>query len=362
MRPRFPAPRKSDEISFKSACCRIRPDFLPEFASLLFVLYFLLFSFSRFIINVRFQKRALLKLFYCTGFSGRTRKLERPDSGGMIMGHRHYSISNKDTSELNALLLSITLSKDEEDWQNILHTHPFTEIFYVVEGKGQFLFRDEPSFNIGKGDLIIVPPHSEHTEQSFAGSPLKYYVLEMDGIIFQTKDNSNYSYISCNFSSNDFIATLFDQMLYEVHNHAYGANTICQKLLEILILKIMRTQHLQSVPAVARKMTKECAKIKEYLDTNYAEHITLDTLTALTHMNKYYMAHSFTKYTGLSPIQYLNEVRLETACRLLKTTDFPIADISSATGFSSQSYFTQSFRKKYGITPIKYRQSEETSD
>ena len=60
-------------------------------------------------------------------------------------------------------------------------------------------------------------------------------------------------------------------------------------------------------------MTKECAQIKEYLDTNYGEHITLDTLTGLTHMNKYYMAHSFAKYTGFSPIQYLNRRRFVTA-------------------------------------------------
>ena len=146
-------------------------------------------------------------------------------------------------------------------------------------------------------------------------------------------------------------------MLYEVRSNEYGSNTICQNLLEILIIRITRIQHLRPVPATSVRMTKECAQIKEYLDTNYAEHITLDSLTQLTHMNKYYMAHSFAKYTGLSPIQYLNERRLETACRLLKETDYSVSDISSQTGFSSQSYFTQIFRKKYGITPIKYRQT-----
>ena len=68
------------------------------------------------------------------------------------------------------------------------------------------------------------------------------------------------------------------------------------------------------------------------------------------------MAHSFTKFTGMSPIQYLNQRRLETACQLLRDTDYSISDISSQTGFSSQSYFTQIFRKFYGITPVKYRQ------
>ena len=109
-------------------------------------------------------------------------------------------------------------------------------------------------------------------------------------------------------------------------------------------------------------MSKECAQIKEYLDTNYASHITLDTLTGLTHMNKYYMAHSFAKFTGLSPIQYLNRRRLEAACQLLTDTDYSVSDIANLTGFSSQSYFTQIFRKFYDVTPIRYRQSHARAD
>ena len=275
------------------------------------------------------------------------------------MGHRYYSITNADDQLVNTRLLSISLSKDDADWQNILHTHQFTELFYIIEGEGQFLFRDETFSSIQKGDLIIIPPYTEHTEQSFPGTSLKYYVLAVDGVAFQLKNEQRLSQIFCNFRSNSFIQTLFEQMYCEVRSHESLTDAICQKLLELLILKILHSQQVDVVPATATKMTKECAKIKEYLDTNYAENITLDTLTKLTHMNKYYISHSFAKYTGLSPIQYLNEIRLQTACHLLQKTDFPIADIASATGFSSQSYFTQAFHKKHGITPIKYRQNSK---
>lgn len=278
------------------------------------------------------------------------------------MGHRQYSISNTTTPELHAQLLSISLSKDEADWKNIYHTHHFTEIFYVVDGKGLFMLKDQPHLPIEKGDLIIIPPHMEHTERSVSGRPLEYYVLGIDGIALLSEDQNPYNHMRCNFSSTEFIDILFKQMLHEMHNHDYGDNTICQKLLEILLIKIVRLQHLQPVATTTKRMSKECAKIKEYLDTHYAEHITLDSLTNLTHMNKYYMAHSFTKYTGLSPIQYLNEVRLKTACGLLEKTDLSISDISSTIGFSSPSYFTQSFHKKYQITPIKFRKNYELSD
>ena len=271
------------------------------------------------------------------------------------MSHRHYSVKLQDYPKIDARLLSLSLAKDEKDWQSVFHTHHFTEIFFVANGSGNFLFRND-IHPIKAGDLIIIPPYLEHTEQSIPGMPLEYYVLAIDGIAFQAKANAPAAQIFCNFDNRMLIADLFAQMYYEIKNGRESSEQICQRLLEILILRIMRTRNVVPVPLTTVRMTKECAQIKEYLDTNYAEHITLETLTSLTHMNKYYMAHSFTKFTGMSPIQYLNQRRLETACQLLRDTDYSISDISSQTGFSSQSYFTQIFRKFYGITPVKYRQ------
>ncbi len=277
------------------------------------------------------------------------------------MSHRQYSIQNTNIEKLNARLLSISLSKDEKDWQSVLHTHHFTELFFVVNGEGNFLFHDK-TYHIKAGDLVIIPPYMEHTEQSIKDTPLEYYVIGVDGVSFQPAGEQTCVQVFCNFSNKSLVSDLFAQMLYEVRNPSYGSDKICQNLLEILILRIMRYKHVIPVPLTSTYMTKECARIKEYLDINYSEQITLDTLTELTHMNKYYMAHSFAKYTGQSPIQYLNQRRMEAACTLLKDTDQSISSISSTVGFSSQSYFTQAFRKKYGMTPIKYRQVHERPD
>ena len=64
------------------------------------------------------------------------------------MSHRQYSFQNTNIEKLNARLLSIALAKDEKDWQSVLHTHHFTEIFFVVNGEGNFLFHDSLLFYI----------------------------------------------------------------------------------------------------------------------------------------------------------------------------------------------------------------------
>ena len=276
------------------------------------------------------------------------------------MSNRHYLINSEDLQNLNAKLLSIAFSKDEGDWKSIMHTHHFTELLFVVNGEGSFSFNQQHS-PLRPGDLVIIPPYTEHTERSSNDCPLEYYVLGIDGISFLSQKDQECAQVFCNFEHDSSIHELFRQMLYEIRTAQYGSQTICQHLLEILILKIIRAQQLIPVSINSIRMTKECAQIKEYLDSNYAEHITLDTLTSLTHMNKYYMVHSFTKYAGLSPIQYLNQTRLKRAQYLLETTNYSISDIASSTGFSSQSYFTQIFRKNFQMTPVKYRQ-EHTSN
>ena len=277
------------------------------------------------------------------------------------MSNRHYLINSEDLQNLNARLLSIAFSKDEGDWKSIMHTHHFTELLFVVSGEGSFSFNQEQS-PLRRGDLVIIPPYTEHTERSSQNHPLEYYVLGIDGISFLSQKDRECAQVFCNFEHDPSIHELFRQMLYEIRTAQYGSQTICQHLLEILILKIIRSQQLIPVSINSIRMTKECAQIKEYLDSNYAEHITLDTLTGLTHMNKYYMVHSFTKYAGLSPIQYLNQTRLKRAQHLLKNTNYSISDIASSTGFSSQSYFTQIFRKNFNMTPVKYRQEHANKE
>jgi len=271
------------------------------------------------------------------------------------MSNRHYSVKEQDVEKFNSKLLSISNARDEGDWKSIPHTHPFTELFFVSDGKGSFLF-DQTTHSIYPGDLVIIPPYTEHTERSLPNQPLEYYVLGIDGISFLASDKTT-GQIICNFNDDTSIFNLFRQMLQEIRNSQYGSEAICQRLLEILILKIIRSKHLIPVSINSVRITKECAQIKEYLDVNYANRITLDTLTNLTHMNKYYMVHSFTRYAGLSPIQYLNRRRLEIACHLLESSNHSISDISSLTRFSSQSYFTQTFRKAFGMTPVMYRQT-----
>lgn len=218
--------------------------------------------------------------------------------------------------------------------------------------------------------MVIINPHVQHTEKSLHTKPLDYIALGIEGLTFsfediataqdglsmQTASGAVYKY---NMQSANVYAYL-NIMLEEISSKKDNYETVCQNLLEILLICMLRNDHLSIVPRDQKLLNRECAQIKNYLDANYAEDISLDTLAALTHMNKYYLAHAFAKYTGLSPINYLLQKRIQEAKSLLESTTCSIAEISNILGFSSQSYFSQAFKKATGKTPVQYR-SEYTN-
>lgn len=275
---------------------------------------------------------------------------ERSDT----LSHRRYTINNDVIKKLDFKFLSISFSTDDKDWKNIIHTHHFTELFFVTKGMGTFYFHDK-TYTIQEGDMIIVPPYTQHTERSAENSPLEYYVVGMSGVVFRPEDNRSICHTFCHFEDSSVMADLLYQIMYEMRERKSDYEIICRNLLEILILRLIRSQRLIPEPADIHTCLKECTLIKDFLDTHYSQSINLETLTKLTHTSKYYMIHTFKKYVGLSPMQYLNERRLDAACDLLENTDLSIAAVATECGFSSQSYFTQSFTKKKTMTPRQYR-------
>lgn len=271
------------------------------------------------------------------------------------MSNRRYEIKPQNFQKLNTKLLYISMSEYQGDWNSIPHTHNFSELFYVVNGTGAF-YIDRETYPISSNDLVIISPNTEHTEQSYNAAPLEYIVLGIEGIAFLDSDTDN-SKIIYNYSQKTELLNLLNLILEEVQAEQFGYNLVCQHLLDVLLIQVIRSQKLVPVQINSVKMTKECGQIKRYLDSNYSENITLDFLAERAHVNKYYLVHAFTKYTGLSPIHYLNQKRLQVGRELLVSTDYSISQIAQSLGFSSQSYFSQVFRKEHHMTPNDYRKS-----
>ena len=269
------------------------------------------------------------------------------------MSSHSLRFSPEDTDSQDVTLLNASSSRYEGDWPSIPHSHAFTELFYVRDGRGEFLLENK-IYPISKDDLIIVNPHINHTEISKGTQPLSYFTVGVEGVCFSFNDQKEYRIFNCRKKEADLLF-YFNSLFQELDKQSEGYEKICNYLLHVLILQLQRITDSPFELITAQHPSKECAYIKRYLDSNYSENITLDHLSALSHLNKYYLSHEFTKYYGISPINYLSRKRIDVCKELLKNTDYGISDIAHLVGFSSQSYLSQSFRKSCGMTAGTYR-------
>ena len=243
------------------------------------------------------------------------------------MSTERFDIRHAPAPRESFRLLYISKSKFGGDWNSTAHTHSCTELFYCLSGEGQFYLSGQ-LYPVKPDDMIIVNPQVEHTELSLNASPLEYIVM----------------------------VTLLHMLLAEADRSLDGCETVCQDLLEVLLIWLVRCTTLSlQVEETPRSDSRECVEIKRYLDSNYREDISLDILAEIAHINKYYLAHTFQKEYGISPITYLNRRRIEESKYMLGNTGYSLAQISELMGFSSPSYFSQCFRKAEGLTPNEYR-------
>ena len=109
------------------------------------------------------------------------------------------------------------------------------------------------------------------------------------------------------------------------------------------------------------KKYRALRRITEYINNNFCDSITLDTIAQTTGLSRYYVSHLFKELMNTTFVNYLNELRLTRAAMLLTTTDTPVIEIAGMSGFNNISNFNRAFKMYYETTPSKYRRAEKQS-
>lgn len=94
-----------------------------------------------------------------------------------------------------------------------------------------------------------------------------------------------------------------------------------------------------------------------YIHEHYSEKVTLARIADAGHMSKRSCGMLFQQYLNKTPIEFLVDYRLRKSIELMKNTDMTILEISVAVGFSSASYYAETFRMHFGTSPVEYRKS-----
>lgn len=137
-----------------------------------------------------------------------------------------------------------------------------------------------------------------------------------------------------------------DQLISNSHNmlELEGAiHSICQQFCAVL------AHQRKSIVDLAME---EAAEI---LHREYARDWSLDDLAARVHFNPSYFSSLFKQHFGIGYSDYLSDIRMEQAARILRESNIRVGQLAQAVGYQNTTYFIKTFRRKYGVTPNEYR-------
>ena len=127
-------------------------------------------------------------------------------------------------------------------------------------------------------------------------------------------------------------------------------------LLELLIYlsrEILSTSGFSGEKGINDAMMRA----RDYITENFEKHISLNELAAHVFLSESYLSHCFKARFGISPKNFILQVRINRAKELLATTDMKINDIALKVGFLSQQRFNDAFKRLENLTPLKYRKN-----
>jgi len=263
-------------------------------------------------------------------------------------------------NEVRTVCFDTELSIEAYNFKGIMqkfpnHFHDYYVIGFIENGK-RYLSCKNKQYIIETGDLILFNPGDIHTCEQIDNRTLDYRCINIKKDVMKkiTFEITGKEYLP-NFTEFVLFRNELTSSLKELHLMIMEEEKNLKK--EELFLFIMEQLIREySNPVSEMTIQEASAEIKtvcDYLENNYMENITLNQLSNLTGLSKYYLLHSFTKQKGISPYNYLQTIRISKAKKMLEQGVAPI-DVAFKTGFTDQSHFTNFFKKLIGLTPKQY--------
>lgn len=284
------------------------------------------------------------------------------------MSNERYLVLEENIRSLSFHLESVTRSKFDTDWHSTMHSHPFMELFYVIDGRGEFIVENE-RFSVKSQDFVIINPHVEHTEMSSREHPMEYIVLGISGLSFSKQAKKDFvdSPFDLPFSFFNFrdeqkeILHYLNAIVREATRQEQSYELVCHNLLEIVLVQLLRNQVFGVEVTPTSKTTRHIRLMKHYMKAHFHDTISLEDIANFTHLSKFYIAHTFKKETGMTIVEYITKLRIDESQVLLATTNLSIAQIATIVGFPHQGYFSKQFKERTGLRPNDYRKLYATT-
>lgn len=264
----------------------------------------------------------------------------------------------------NTRNFNISLNRYKRAYYNMseLHYHKHYEILLVFENERVLLTTGDKA-PLNKNNILLMPPFILHRTISGDKPFQRNYLINFTSDLADKIKSVINIDVRLLFNTSNFTHTLSDEssaFIYELTSEMYKEKQkggivgealaflhLCRLLIELYSLTPRKSDSF--------KYNKTLSDIIYYFEEHYSEDITADLISDKFAISRYSLPRLFKKHTGVTMVQYLNNIRISKAKQLLENGNHSITKIASLTGYNSSSAFALVFKKIMGISPQNYR-------
>ena len=223
------------------------------------------------------------------------------------------------------------------------HSHEHWELVYCTGGSGSFRFENGAEIHYQEGDLVVIPPYEVHANSSDTGFTNIHITMEEPSfsykIPFRITDREN------SFHS------AFSQVKIYYMTDIKNREMVLSALGDLIVGYIVCFRSSAEFSSPVERIRNSI--IHNYSNPNYA----LDEFIRKLPFNYDYLRKLFKKEIGMSPLEYLTNLRMNSAEKLLTamwTNDYSVTEIALMCGYEDPLYFSRVFKKHFGCSPTRF--------
>ena len=252
-----------------------------------------------------------------------------------------------------------------------LHFHNVYEIGYCYHGKGEALI-DDRSYFYGDNCYTFVPANITHTTISEPGNICKWewLFIDLEGFI---RDAARLD----DMSKEEIIRIISRRgTMKSRKNHPVMANIVLnliresrakerlykasiQAYLSALVIELLRLDEERQYSERAGRVSRYIQSAIDYVHFHYTEEIKVSKMALVCGLSESHFRRIFDESVGMTPMDYINIVRIEKACSLLSGTEQSVKEICFAVGYDTPSTFNRNFMKVTGKTPSQWKKEHK---
>ena len=260
------------------------------------------------------------------------------------------------------------------EWSKGLSIHEAFEMVYIKSGEGTFEICGE-KVTVGSNDIVIIKPNQHHRFnvnsevrcdcivlyfKFLRQSKVDYSETSVNDFLNFVSGKESGAFIKLKVSQKNDIIVLLNRILREKEHEQIGSNLLNYLMLMelfVLISRALKAEWENSIKNKSPKLKELMQSAIQYILNNYERELSITDIAKYVFLSPSYFTRAFKEDTGLSPMQYLLNVRIKRACELLAETDQKIGEIAYSVGFSNQQRFNDIFKKQTKMTPMQFRNS-----